>query len=487
MSKSIIACKDLSIRYPSSGTQIENLSFEITKGECFALVGRSGSGKTTLTKALMGLHQESTEIEGEILFHSQNLATADQRHWRTIRGLEIGYVSQNPWGACDPRRTVLDHIKEAWHCQGRKTSPDDIIEALVAIGVTDAVNQVDAYPHLWSGGMLQRASIVAATAHKPSLIIADEPTSALDTDLSQTVLTSIKKRSSAVLLVSHDIELVMHNADRIGILHEGQLVEIISPAELTKNMHHSATRAFLYALGAAKPSLAKAKQAPLVALERASVGYEGAKSLILNDINLTISTGEIIGILGPSGCGKSTLLKLITGLLDCHSGTMVKSSSLARPGSIMPIFQNPSASLPLSWPIWRIVTEPLTASHLKRTSRKRRREIARTALVEIGLGDIDLETKAWALSVGQKQRVCISRLERAEPELIVADEPTSALDTISSQKVAELLTRLAEKGTAVLVVSHNRMFLNRICDRQFHFDQTRKTIVEMPPEVDIQD
>ncbi len=476
MSDPIIACRNLTIRYPDSSPQIRNISFEVAAGECFALVGRSGSGKTTITKALLGLHHSETLIEGEIRFRGKDLSHLDQTGWKRIRGMEIGYVSQNPWSACDPRRPVFDHLREAWHCRGHRTSPSQIIEALERVGVIDAKERAFSYPHQWSGGMLQRASIAAATAHLPSLILADEPTSALDSDLASAVFASIKKRSSAVLLVSHDMELVMQNADRVGVLHEGQLVEIMSPKALNTAPHHSATKIFLDALDVGRSQLVKAVKAPIISLENVSVRYQDAADAILKNVHLSIAPGEIIGILGPSGSGKSSLLKLVTGLCTCVSGSVRKSPALERPGAIMPVFQDPSASLPLSWPVWRVVTEPLTASHLKRSSRKRRREIAKAALSEVGLGDLDIDAKTWELSIGQKQRVCISRLQLANPKLIVADEPTSALDTISCQKISGLLTRLAEKGTAILIVSHNETLLKRICDRRFQVDPGTKNV-----------
>ncbi|WP_316858596.1 ATP-binding cassette domain-containing protein [uncultured Cohaesibacter sp.] len=479
MSQSIVSCKDLTIHYPESGAQIDGVSFEIAKGECFALVGRSGSGKTTITKALLGLHHPDTQIGGQILFDGRDLLTLRQKEWRQIRGVEIGYVSQNPWGACDPRREVADHIGQAWRCQGKSVSRRQIISELEKIGVADAQEKAGAYPHQWSGGMLQRASIAAATAHTPSLIIADEPTSALDADLSQAVLSSIRQRSAAVLLVSHDMDLVMQNADRIGVLHNGQLVEVFTPDQWQGHRHHAVTCSFLDALKDTRRTTSSNTQDPIVTLKDASLHYKGSREPILKQVDLSISPGEIIGILGPSGSGKSSLLKLIMGLHECSSGTMHKSMSLTRPGAIMPIFQDPSASLPLSWPVWRVVSEPLTASHLRRSSRARRREAAREALANVGLADLDIHAKAWELSIGQKQRVCLSRLELAEPELIVADEPTSSLDTISCQQVAELLIRLAQKGTAILVVSHNEAFLKRICDRRFLVDPEHKRLVAL--------
>ncbi len=132
----------------------------------------------------------------------------------------------------------------------------------------------------------------------------------------------------------------------------------------------------------------------------------------------------------------------------------------------MPIFQDPLASLDRRWAIWRAVTEPLTAKHLtEKPSRRTRREIARKILREVGLETMDLEAKPDRLSVGQCQRVAIARALLAKPALIVADEPTSALDASVSKTILSLLSKIAENGTAIVIVSHDEQLLNSLCHR----------------------
>lgn len=475
--KSILTCQDLTIQYPGkSGQKIHNLTFEIVAGECFALVGRSGAGKTTITKALLGLHHSDVMISGRVQYRGQDLQTLNAKSWQQIRGRQIGYISQNPWSAFDPLRSVMDHILQAWACQGQKIARADVIDRLMMMGVPDPALKLDQYPHQWSGGMLQRASIVAALAHKPPLIIADEPSSALDADLSQSVIKVMRAYGAAILLISHDMGLVMANADRIGVLYQGEMVEVFEPNTVREKVHHMATQQYLSALEFSPLRRSSAHKARLLDWQNVSISHDQNQEPLLKSVHLSISQGEIIGLLGPSGSGKSSLLQAVIGLTDIVSGQTFYASSLKKPAAILPIFQDPSASLPLRWSVWQIVTEPLFAAHLKVTPKSERRRIARLLLDDVGLDMIDLDVRGWELSIGQRQRLCLARLELSQPVLIIADEPTSALDSISCQKVANLLGRLAEKGSAILLASHNRDFITQLCDRCYQIDPKKKQL-----------
>lgn len=475
---SILTCENLTIQYAStSEQQICDLSFDIAPGECFALVGRSGAGKTTITKALLGLHQPDVKMSGHMQYLDHDLRRLAPQNWRQIRGRQIGYIAQNPWSAFDPLRSVMDHILQAWACQGQKTTRADIIERLTMMGVPSPGKKLDQYPHQWSGGMLQRASIVAALAHAPPLIIADEPSSALDADLSQTVIQMMRSQGAAILLISHDMGLVMANADRVGLLHEGQMVEIFTPGEVHNKLHHPMTRQYLSALDLSpRHSLSDTGQ-ELLCWENVSVGHGQDQEILLKEVNLSICQREIVGLLGPSGSGKSSLLRAMIGMDKIIAGQVFSNPVLNKPAAILPIFQDPSASLPLRWPVWKIVTEPLRAMHLIPTSKLERRRIARLSLDQVGLEQIDLEAKAWQLSTGQRQRLCLARLDLAQPALIVADEPTSALDSISCQKVAVLLAGLARKGSAIILASHNRDFITQLCDRIYQIDPKNQQLM----------
>ncbi|MEM1264771.1 MAG: ATP-binding cassette domain-containing protein [Pseudomonadota bacterium] len=463
--EAVLQCQDLKITYPGGGTPVQGVSFALMPGECFALVGGSGAGKSTIAKALAGLHRHETEVSGSLLINGRDMARAQAGDWRAVRGQQIGFVAQNPWESCDPLRPVRDHVAEAWRCQGLSTTWPEIAARLSGHGVAEAGARMRQHPHTWSGGMLQRASIAAAGALTPPILIADEPTSALDADRAQSVLAALRSLGAAVVLISHDIGLVLRNADRVGVLHGGTLVEQGTPTALRDRAVHPETRRLLAALGTLPERDSATNATPILRIEGVSASYDKGRVAALTCANLAVSSGDIIGVQGPSGCGKSTLLRLAMGIERPTSGVIWRADMLNRPGAILPVFQDPVGSLVPHWPIWRSVVEPLTAPRQHRLPRDQKRKKVAEALARVGLAEIDPESRPSELSIGQCQRVALARATISEPALIVADEPTSALDSPSAWLVSRLLRDAADRGAAVLVVSHDSTFLDRLVDR----------------------
>ncbi len=461
----VLTCKGLTVTYPGGMTPVREICFCVKPGECFALVGASGAGKSTIAKALVGLHRRGTTVTGALRIGGRDMIGANRSLWQSVRGRQVGFVAQNPWAACDPLRPVRDHVAEAWRCHGLPVSWQTIAARLETLGVASAGARMGQHPHTWSGGMLQRASIAAAGALVPPLLIADEPTSALDTDRARSVLAALRSLDSAVVLISHDIELVLRSADRVGILHDGRLVEHGTPRLLRSAPKHAETRRLLAALAPLPPRSNPARTKPLLRMAKVCARYDKGRVTALVAADLEIGAGQIVGVQGPSGCGKSTLLRLAMGIERPAGGTIRRSQALRRPGAILPVFQDPVGSLVPHWPIWRSICEPLTAPGRPRQSFDRHREHAYAALARVGLGAVDPQARPSELSVGQCQRVALARATIASPAMIVADEPTSALDSPSTWLVSKLLRDAAERGTAVLVVSHDSTFLHRLADR----------------------
>ncbi|MHA3915182.1 ATP-binding cassette domain-containing protein [Halovulum sp. GXIMD14793] len=248
MTDPVLICTDMTVAYPGGHRQVENLSFSVAPGECFALVGSSGAGKSTVAKALVGLHRNATRVSGSLVLQGREMIGASRAAWRSVRGQDIGFVAQNPWASCDPLRPVRDHVAEAWRIHGLPVTWQDVARRLEGFDVANATDRMTQHPHTWSGGMLQRASIAAAGALAPPLLIADEPTSALDADRAEAVLKALRSLGAAVVLISHDIGLVLRNADRVGVLHRGFLVETGRPDTLSMAPAHDETRRLLSAL-----------------------------------------------------------------------------------------------------------------------------------------------------------------------------------------------------------------------------------------------
>ncbi|WP_216215395.1 ABC transporter ATP-binding protein [Amycolatopsis aidingensis] len=493
--------RGLSVRYAGGTTALREVDLRVEQGECVGLVGESGCGKTTLVRAVLGLLPPRAGVAGAVSVAGREVRCAARDELRALRGRVAGYVGQDPYAACDPLRTVGHHVAEAWLAHGMRPGRGEVADRLGALGIPDPAARSRDYPHQFSGGMLQRATVAAATVHSPPLTIADEPTSALDADLARDALRTLRGASRSLLLVSHDLRLVAEFADRVVVLHEGEVVEE-GPAERVLATPRSAPARRLVAAapgsldrpaapaqqaGPAGPAEAGVDGAAVVAVREVRRHYGRGRGRVraVDGVSAEIAAGEILGVVGPSGSGKSTLLRLIGGMERPDGGSVRFDGTeawpgrrsrpvLPRPGYVMPVFQDPRGSLDRRWALWRSITEPLVLAHgpLPVAERKRR---AREALEPVGLGELDVTALPGQLSVGQAQRVALVRALIAEPALIVADEPTASLDSTTAADIAVLLRAAADNGTALAVVSHDLARLATYVDRTLELGARSRT------------
>ena len=228
--------KDLRVHFPTADglvKSVDGLSFEVERGEILGIVGESGSGKSVTSLAILGLHKGSNAmVSGEIWLDGREIVAATEEEVRDLRGSEMGMIFQDPLSSLHPFYSVGTQISEAYlvHTKvSKKDAKAEAIRMLEKVGIPNAPNRYNDYPHQFSGGMRQRAMIAMALICQPQLLIADEPTTALDVTVQAQILELIKELhdelNSAVILITHDLGVVAETCDKVLVMYGGQCVE----------------------------------------------------------------------------------------------------------------------------------------------------------------------------------------------------------------------------------------------------------------------
>ena len=238
----------------SSARLVDGISFELSPGRLHALVGESGSGKSMTALALMGLVPDGVAISGQVRLEGVELITLRHRELRRARGRAMSMMLQEPLTALNPVLTVQTHLVEAvlvHHGGSASAARARTLELLHEVGVSDAEARLRSYPHELSGGMRQRVLLAAALAGEPKVLIADEPTTALDSSLRTVVVALLrslaKKRSLAVLLLTHDLAMVREACDEVSVMYAGRIVESGEISVVLNAPKHPYTAALLRA------------------------------------------------------------------------------------------------------------------------------------------------------------------------------------------------------------------------------------------------
>ncbi len=506
MSSSLLRYENFSISFGAGRREkfaVRDLSFEIGMGERIALVGESGSGKTLTALAPLRLQPEGTHLAGKIYWRradgkEENLLDLSMNHIREIRGRDIAMIFQEPMTALNPLFTIGNQIVEAVQvheplmpiAQCRATA----IALLKKTGIPEPEERFHAYPHQLSGGQRQRAMIAMALACKPRLLIADEPTTALDVSLRLQILDLLKELQEeakdrggmAILLITHDLNLVKHFAHRVGVLNQGCLVESGSTDEVfhhpknnyTEQLVNSQPVRELLPLVPLAPVLLKVNGLSVSYPQSnfASAGLRIAKwftkkkrNTVLHPLHFDLKQGQTIGVIGESGSGKTTLAMAILGLLNETSAkvtgdvvvldqswqSLAPLARRAMRAHLQVIFQDPFGSLSPRMTIFDIVSEGLNV-HQPNLSFGEREVRVIEILREVGLDRSALMRYPHEFSGGQRQRIAIARALILKPQILVLDEPTSALDVSIQKQVLALLSALQKKyNLAYLIISHD--------------------------------
>ncbi|WP_338862933.1 ABC transporter ATP-binding protein [Mycetohabitans rhizoxinica] len=495
-SQPLLSIEHLQVRFGDS-IAVHDLSLAIGRGERVALVGESGSGKTVTALSVLRLLHDA-QLDGAIRFAGEDLLTLSERRMRGVRGAQIAMIFQEPMSALNPLYTIGKQIIESirWHDgvderQARRRA----IALLARTGIDDAPRRVDDYPHQLSGGQRQRAMIAMALACRPQLLLADEPTTALDVTIRGQIVElllelqqarDIHPHGMAVLLITHDLNLVRRFAQRVAVMEQGRLVETGTVEQIFSAPQHPYTQRLL----ASRPVRNILPVLPIapVLLEARDIRVSFPKRrrtlvewfaprrfVALDGTSVAVRQGETLGVVGESGSGKSTLAMALLGLQHTDTGTIeFRGRPLgsfrgrqrrALRAQIQVVFQDPFSSLSPHQTVEQIVGEGL-ALHAPGLDEAARRAKVIATLREVGIDRTALLRYPHEFSGGQRQRIAIARALIVEPQVLVLDEPTSALDVSIQQQVLHLLSRLQQKyNLGYVFISHDLEVIAAIAHR----------------------
>jgi microcin C transport system ATP-binding protein len=475
---------------------VSDVTLAIQRGERVALVGESGSGKSVTALSILRLLSDA-QVSGSIRFDGQELLAKSEREMRGLRGSDIAMIFQEPMTALNPLYTVGDQIAETIVVHDGVSANEARKHAVALLGrtgIAEPGKRVNSYPHQLSGGQRQRAMIAMALACRPRLLLADEPTTALDVTIRAQIVDLLlelqrdeaEKRGMAVLLITHDLNLVRHFAQRVAVMERGVLVESGTVEQVFESPQHPYTQRLL----ASRPQRTVVPVLPIspVLLEARDVSVDFKTKLpgfggwfraghfrAVADATVSVRQGETLGIVGESGSGKSTLAMALLGLQrTAHGeiefqgralGSYRGAEQTTLRSNLQVVFQDPFSSLSPRQTIERIVGEGL-ALHRPQMTPPARRDKVVSVLREVGIDRTALYRYPHEFSGGQRQRIAIARALVLEPRILILDEPTSALDVSIQQQVLKLLAGLQQKyNLGFVFISHDLAVIGAMAHR----------------------
>jgi microcin C transport system ATP-binding protein len=460
---------------------LKNVSFEVKKGETLALVGESGSGKSVTALSVLQLlpYPIASHPNGSIRVNDEEIIGMKPAKLRQIRGDRVSMIFQEPMTSLNPLHNIDKQIREVLLLhRGLKgaRATERVIELLELVGIPEPVKRLRAYPHELSGGQRQRVMIAMALANEPDLLIADEPTTALDVTIQRQILELLqnlqKKTGLAILLITHDLNIVRHYSNRVCVMTNGEIIESAETIKLFAQPQHPYSKKLLNAEPSGEPIAVNNNANILLETDNLKVWFPIKKGLLArtidhlraaNNVTFSLLQGQTLGVVGESGSGKTTLglalLRLIKSdgkihFADQRIDTLNQKQMCSLRPDIQVVFQDPFGSLSPRMSVAEIIAEGLTI-HAPASASEYDKKVIQ-ALTEVGLDPDTRHRYPHEFSGGQRQRIAIARALILKPRLIILDEPTSALDrTVQAQIVTLLRNLQAKYQLSYLFISHD--------------------------------
>lgn len=505
-SQPVLTIEALSIA-SATETLVDGLSYQLFDSQTLAIVGESGSGKSISSLALLGLLSDNLSISGqmyladvgEVPIASQAASEQKARDllFKQIRGRRIGMIFQEPMTALNPLHTVSKQLAESLNLAGIPKSQwrSESIKLLNEVNIHDAENKLHRYPHELSGGQRQRVMIAMALAQRPDILIADEPTTALDVTLQDEILTLLARLKDeygmAMILISHDLNLVRRYSDNIIVMRYGKVIEAGDTQAIFAQPTQEYTRRLMaqeFGEPLAVDELhsmqgAEDPQVPIMAVKDLKVqfplqrGWLGGTKIwmaAVKSLQLSLKPGYALGIVGESGSGKTTAALAIARLLTSQAKVgghvdiagqdiyqLGKSALRDFRSHIQVVFQDPFASINPRFTVMQIIEEGLLVQGM---TKMQRQQAVQEALATVQLPAILAERYPHQLSGGQRQRIALARALVMQPKVIILDEPTSALDSSTQITVVTLLRQIQrDLGISYIFISHDLKVVRALC------------------------
>ncbi|ENT4821199.1 MAG: ABC transporter ATP-binding protein [Klebsiella michiganensis] len=478
----VITVKDLTLIFgegKEARTVLDHVSFELMPNEILGIVGETGAGKSLLAQVLMNLLPEGAVLSaGHITLEGKSFTNMSSDELQKLRGGKISLIGTNAKALLDPVETVgkqIIRVLQRHRPQSKSSAWQTMVGLLEEVGIVDAANRANAYPHELSGGMAQRVIIAMALVAEPAILLADDATLGLDATVSVQVLdmlvTRCHARGLSVVLITHDLGIIAHYCQRVAIMRQGRIVEI------------NAVKSFLAGpeLPYSQQLLAAARAHPLPAITREGketrpllnveklvkvfAGKQPGKSVrAVDGVSFSIERGQTLALVGESGSGKTTIGQCLVKLLPMTSGIVTFDNqhiSAMEPRTfrllrkrIQMVFQEPYVALNPRWQVRHLIDEPLRM--LETLAGQQLRERVARSLDLVNLPSHYAELYPHELSAGEQKRVGIARALITEPDFVIFDEPTTALDIRVRAQIIELVRELQSRmQLTALFITHD--------------------------------
>lgn len=528
----LLSIRNLSVHFGKGAdrvTALRNISLEVKKGELLAIVGESGSGKSVTALSLLRLLPKQTEVTGHAFLHRweeqpMDLIQIPQNEVNDVRGSSVAMIFQEPMTSLNPVFSCGYQVMESIMLHqklNKKKARQKTVELFEQVQLPEPKEMLKRYPHEISGGQKQRVMIAMAMSGNPSLLIADEPTTALDVTVQKNMLQLIKQlqqqNNMGVIFITHDLGIVADMADKIAVMHRGEIVEQGNAREIFSAPKHPYTRALLACRPAGKPKNMRLpvvsdfleplrneqpettsskpetrtnqpetrnESLPVLQIQNLHVTFPVKKNMFgkpikffnaVDDVSFDVMEGDIVGLVGESGCGKTTLGKSILQLVKPTSGkiildgadiTKMKPTPLRNlRKNLQIVFQDPYGSLNPRITIGEAILEPLKVHNLS-SNKTERKEKVMELLEKVNLKSEHFNRYPHQFSGGQRQRICIARALALNPKFLIFDESVSALDVSVQAQVLNLLNDLKKEfDFTAIFISHDLSVVHYICNR----------------------